>query len=66
MDCGGVIPCVRDLNATTYFSSPTMTNQLCASFCAFYGYYYFGVEYGYIYIYIFFFKYFFLLIANLK
>jgi hypothetical protein len=51
MDCGGVSPCVRDLNASTYFSSHTMTIQLCASFCAFYGYNYFGVEYAYIYIY---------------
>ena len=50
MDCGGVSLCVRDLNASTNFYSPTMTIQLCASFCGFYGYYYFGVENAYKYI----------------
>lgn len=54
LDWGGVSPRVRDLNASTYFSSPTMTFQLCASFCVYYGYYYFGVQYAYIYIYFFF------------
>jgi hypothetical protein len=50
MDCGGVTPCVRDLNATYFTSSTALTIQLCSLFCFNRNYTYFGLENAYKYI----------------
>jgi hypothetical protein len=42
MDCGGISPCLRDLNGLTFYSN-AMTIQSCASLCVVFSYFYLGL-----------------------